>query len=59
MRSPSRPSIWDASGIPIVVAAVVVTRLLRVALECLGREVAHEAAGTLGRATRGNANRQP
>ena len=59
MRPPSRPSIWDPSGVPIVVAAVVVTRLLRVALECLGREVAHEAVHTLGRATRGQANRQP
>ncbi len=59
MRSASRPSIWDASGIPVVVAAVVVIRLLRVALECLGREVAQEAAHTLERATRAHANRQP
>jgi hypothetical protein len=57
MRPPARTPLRGARDIPLVVTAIVVTRLLRVALECVGREVAREAVQTLERATRGHANR--
>ncbi len=40
---------WEASDIPLVVGTVVVTRIVRVAIECLARELAEETMGTLVR----------
>jgi hypothetical protein len=59
MRPSSRTSFWVSSDIPLVAAAIVVTRLVRVTLECVGREVALEAVQALERATRGHSNRHP